>query len=107
LKVWSLSSLKPRCLSWKEIQFIGDVTKNNKITKVYLENMIQFKEILPLIDLFPRMIHFQLGCTTNTDSELFVQIMLMKMIKKFNHDLRSSCFCIPMADDEMVKKYKI
>jgi hypothetical protein len=62
LKLWSLSSLsKRKSLSWKEIQFLDNIKKKNKISKVYLEFMNKIEESLALIDLFPRMKYLQIG----------------------------------------------
>jgi hypothetical protein len=99
VKIYSLSLSKSKRLSSKERKFLTDIKKNNRVTKVYLEKMTKFQEIISLMNLFPRLKYLQLDWTNYIDIELFLRIM-----KKSNHSLRSLCFCIPMADDEMIKK---
>ncbi len=53
LKILSVSIVKAKRLTKKEKEFIDDVRNYNKITKVYVENMIKVKEIVPLLDLSP------------------------------------------------------
>jgi hypothetical protein len=65
LKISSVSIVKAKRLSKKEKELIDDVINYNKITKVYLENMIKFKEISHLIDLFPQMKYLQIGLTND------------------------------------------
>ena len=74
------------------------------MTKVYLENMIKFEEVIFLIDLFPYMKYLQVGCASSIDIELFVRVILMKIFNKSNYYLRLLAFRIPTPDDEMVKK---
>ncbi len=105
LKLWSLSSLtKRKSLSWKEIQFLDNIKKKNKIRKVYLEFMNKLEESLALIDLFPRMKYLQIGSMDDMDIRLFLQTVLKKILHRSNHHLRSLCFCMFMADDQMVKE---
>ena len=105
LKLWSLSSLsKRKSLSWKEIQFLDYIKKKNKITKIYLEFMNKLEESLALIDLFPRMKYLQIGSMNDLDIRLFLQTILKKILHRSNHHLRSLCFCMSKADDQMVTK---
>ena len=80
LKVWSLSLIQSTCLSDQELQSIRHVSNNNKITKVYLENIIKFEKVLFLIDLFPHMIYLQVDCENNIDIELFVRVSYQKHV---------------------------
>jgi hypothetical protein len=103
LKISSVSIVKAKRLSKKEKELIDAVTNYNKITKVYLENMIKFKEISHLIDLFPQMKYLQIGLTNDNNVKLVIQSLLKKIMKKNNQVLRSFGFCISMADEKMVK----
>jgi len=104
LKIWSIALIQLTCLSIEELNSIRYVANNNKITKIYLEKMITFEEILFLIDLFPRLKYLQVGCTSNIDIQLFVRVILTKILDKTNHCVRLLAFRIPTADEEMIKK---
>ncbi|CAF3398531.1 unnamed protein product, partial [Rotaria sp. Silwood2] len=103
LKIWSLTLIQSTCLSLDDLENIYYVSRRNKITKVYLEMMIKFEEALFLIDVFPRMKYFRIGCSSIINIELFLSIILMKISTKSNHNLCLLAFSISTADDEMMK----
>ncbi len=94
MKVWSLSLIQSTYLSFEEVKNTHHVSNNNKITKVYLEKTIKFEEILFLIDLFPHMKYLQIGCPNNIDIQLFVRVILMKIISIFNSKLLLLAFWV-------------
>lgn len=94
MKVWSLSLIQSTYLSFEEVKNTHHVSNNNKITKVYLEKTIKFDEILFLIDLFPHMKYLQIGCSNNIDIQLFVRVILMKIISIFNSKLLLLAFWV-------------
>ncbi|CAF4079629.1 unnamed protein product, partial [Adineta steineri] len=91
-------------LSSEELDEINLTVEYNKITKVYLEKMKKFDDVLFLIDLFPKLKYLQIGCTSDIDINLFVQTILMKIHNKVNSNLHLLAISIPAADDSMMEK---
>ncbi len=108
LKIWSLSSMKSKKFSISEkTKFLTEIIKNNRMTKVYLENMIKFHELTSVIRLFPRMKFLQIAWTNNRHALAFVRSLLIILTKKPDYKLRSLCLCMVMVDDQMVEQIQI
>ncbi|CAF4230274.1 unnamed protein product, partial [Adineta steineri] len=75
--------------------WINLAVEYNNITKVYLEEMIEFDDVLFLIDLFPKVKYLQTDCTSDIDINLFVQTILMKIQNKVNSNLHLLAISIP------------
>ncbi|CAF3997744.1 unnamed protein product [Adineta steineri] len=104
LKLLSITLPITTLLSTEELNEINLTVEYNKITKVYLEKMIKFDDVLFLIDLFPKLKYLQIGCTSDIDINLFLEIILMKIHNKVNSNLYLLAISIPTADDSMMKR---
>ncbi|CAF1225563.1 unnamed protein product [Adineta steineri] len=104
LKLSSIKLPNTTLLSMEELDEINHAVDNNKITKVYLDKMIRFDDVLFLIDLFPKVKYLQIGCTSDIDINLFLQIILMKIQNKVNSNLHLLAISIPTADDYMIER---
>ncbi|CAF1566331.1 unnamed protein product, partial [Rotaria sordida] len=83
LKIWSILLLQSTCLPIIEQKFLRHIKNTNKITKVYLEkSLTNFEEVLFLIDLFPRMKYLQVNCASFINIELFIRVILIKILNK-------------------------
>lgn len=94
LHIGSVSFSKPKSLS-KATQ--------NQITKVCLDDLNLIEEIDIFMDLFGRMNHLQINSMDYTSIELILRFISLKMMNKSDHSLRLLCFCVAIADDQMVK----
>jgi len=103
LQILSLTLSHRRYLSVDEVE-LASILKKNQITKVYLEKMFAIEEINFLIELCPHMIYLKVDFFNNMDIELFVRLILTKIIAKSNYQLRLLCFRAAAADDEMIEK---
>ncbi|CAF1256079.1 unnamed protein product [Adineta steineri] len=104
LKLLSITLPTTTLLSIEEREEINFIVDNNEITKVYLEKMNKFDDVLFLIDLFPELKYLQIGCTSDIDINLFLQIILMKINNKTDSNLHLLAISIPTADDYMMEK---
>ena len=89
LQFWSLLLAKQKRLSAKEIKFRHDMKTYNKITKIYIENLMNLKEIFLLIDLFPQMKYLQINWPSDIKIETFIRINLLKILKKSSDEFCS------------------
>ncbi len=104
LKIHSLSLRRSRDTNTEELLILCSRSSTSKITKVYLEKMIEIGDFYFLLALCPYMKYLIMDCINNMDGESFLRIIL----KKINHDhddhLRSLCFYVPEADDKVINK---
>ncbi len=104
LKIHSLSLNQRRSLCFKDLVILCSTESTSKITKVYLEKMINIKDVYYLMALCPYMTHFKVDFINDMD----VKVFLRKIFKKLNHGrnkhLRSLCFRVQATDDEYIKK---
>ncbi|CAF1226175.1 unnamed protein product [Adineta steineri] len=104
LKLSSIKLPTTTLLSIEEREEINFIVDNNEITKVYLEKMNKFHDVLFLIDLFPELKYLQIGCTSDIDINLFLQIILMKINNKTDSNLHLLAISIPTADDSVMER---
>jgi hypothetical protein len=78
----------------------------SKITKVYLEIMMEITDIYFLMILCPYMNYLKIGFINDMDGKLFLRQMLNKINSEHNKYLRLLCFRIPAADDNIIRKLK-
>ncbi|CAF4091863.1 unnamed protein product, partial [Adineta steineri] len=104
LKLSSIKLPTTTLLSIEEREEINFIVDNNEITKVYLEKMTKFDDVLFLIDLFPELKYLQIGCTSDIDINLFLQIILMRINNKTDSNLHLLAISIPTADDSMIER---
>jgi hypothetical protein len=98
----SLSSLQEYLSTEKIIRRF--ISNKNQITKVCLENLIEIEEVYFLIKLCPRINYLQINCIKNMNVELVVLDILTKINNDNNQNLRTLCFYLPTADNQIVQK---
>ncbi|CAF1186455.1 unnamed protein product [Rotaria sp. Silwood1] len=103
LKISSVSLKQSKFLSINETELINLISNKNQITKVNLEKISNIDEVCFLLELCPRMTYLKVDFINNINMKLFVRIILLKIKTKCNYQLRSLCFCIQAADDQMIK----
>ncbi|CAF1511477.1 unnamed protein product [Adineta steineri] len=79
------------------------ISKTNKITKVYLENMTGIEQVDILIKLCPRMNYLQINNINDMEVELFLKEILSIQMEDIDNCLCSLCFRIPLLDDQMME----
>jgi hypothetical protein len=104
LKIASLSLYKPRDLCAEEVDILCSAEDTSKITSVYLEYVFEIGEVYFLMTLCPYMAYLKVNCIDDMDGELFLFNIFDKINYKGNKHLRSLCFGVSTADDEMVHK---
>jgi len=102
-KIHSLSLSQPRRSSIVE-KMPRCKSHKSKITKVYLEKMIEIEEVYFLTKLCPRVTYLTLSYINNIDIELFLRDIFSKIDNDCNQYLRSLCFRMSIADDKIIKK---
>jgi hypothetical protein len=85
---------------------LAHVSKTNKITEVYLEQMNDFKELNFLLELCCYVKHLHINCLQNINIESFIREILIRITGEFNEDLCLLCLRIPTADDQLIEKLK-
>jgi hypothetical protein len=82
------------------------VSKTNKITEVYLEQMNDFKELNFLLGLCCYVKHLHINSLQNINIESFIREILIRITGDSNEDLCLLCLRIPTADDQLIEKLK-
>ncbi|CAF0869307.1 unnamed protein product [Rotaria sordida] len=103
LQISSVSLSHRRYLSIDEVE-LDSISKKNQITKVCLDKMFAIEEIYFLIELCPHTTHLKVDFINNMNVELFVRLILTKIVKKSNYQLRLLSFHVAAADDEIIEK---
>ena len=99
-----LLSSHPICLSDQTSKVLSFLTNTNRIARVCLEEMTRIEEVYFLMDLCTHMTYLKVNYINHMDIELFVRLILMKMMTNNNHQLRLLAFRVAAADDEMIQK---
>ncbi|UJR12352.1 hypothetical protein I4U23_016529 [Adineta vaga] len=100
LKISSITLPTITYLNDDELEQFTDATIYNQITKVYLEKMNTFDDILFLLDLFPRLKSLQI----DIDIQLFSKVILMKIKNQEDFNLYLLSITIPTVDDQMMNE---
>ena len=79
IKIHSLSLYGSRNLTEKEIEIFSLIEGTSIITKVYLQNMIEFYDIHFLMALCPYMAFLKIGFINNMNIEVFLHYILKKI----------------------------
>ncbi|CAF4200659.1 unnamed protein product [Rotaria sordida] len=82
------------------------ISNKNKITKIYLEQINEIKEVYFLIKFCPRMNYLHINSINTIDIELFIKEILNKITNDGNQYFYSLCLRIPTADDKIIEKLK-
>jgi hypothetical protein len=85
---------------------LAHVSKTNKITEVYLEQMNDFKELNFLLGLCCYVKHLHINSLQNINIESFIREILIRITGHSNEDLCLLCLRIPTADDQLIEKLK-
>jgi hypothetical protein len=96
-----ISSLLLSSLSDFEKTIISHISSTNRISKVNLGEINNIEEVYFLIELCPQMIYLRVDDLHQMDMELFVRLILKKMITKC---LRLLSFHVQAADDQMIEQ---
>jgi hypothetical protein len=78
-------------------------SSKNKISKVYIQKMDNMNELGCLLAICPYMNYLQIEHLNDIDVKLVLDHVLKKIHHDCNSHLRSLCFGIPTADDQMIK----
>lgn len=109
LKLHSISSDERKTFPVKEFHALCSIYARGKISKVYIEEINETNDIEDfdyITDLCPRMKYFKVKRLNNMDIIFFLRTILKDI---YNNDLsyiRSFCFHIPVADDQMTENLK-
>jgi hypothetical protein len=107
LKVLYLPVIKSDPLIDQDVQLYSLSSNKNKITKVYLEKMIDIEQVHFLFELCVNMKYFQVNVPEYMNLETLVQFILSK-ISTHVRNLNSLCLYIPNANENLVLKlYKL
>jgi hypothetical protein len=85
---------------------LAQVSETNKITKVYLEQMNDFKELDFLLGLCRYVKHLHINYPHDINIESFIREILIRITNDTNEDLCLLCLRIPTADDQLIEKLK-
>lgn len=98
LEISSLQIRPPLNSNVNLIKMYHLISTNSKITKVYGRNITGVKQVHFLLDLCPRMEHFQIHLSQTINLDLFLRYILCQA-GTLAPQLRSLCFCIPNASE--------
>jgi hypothetical protein len=82
----------------------AQVSKANKITEVYLEQLNDFKELDFLLELCGYVKHLHINSLPNINIESFIREILLRIRGDSNECLL--CLRIPTVDDQLIEKLK-
>jgi hypothetical protein len=82
------------------------VSEANIITKVYLEEMNDIKELDFVLALCRSVNYLQIDSLHNINIESFIREILIRINDHSNQDLCLLCLRIPTADDQFIEKLK-
>ncbi|CAF1346137.1 unnamed protein product [Rotaria sp. Silwood1] len=103
LKVHSLSTDETTELTLKQLLILCSIKETSKITKVYLEEIDDVKELDFLFTFCPCMDYFKVRCINTMDVQSFLPTIFKKIKQNNNHHLRSLCFPVQTVDEQIVK----
>ncbi|CAF3251842.1 unnamed protein product [Rotaria sp. Silwood2] len=104
LKIHSLSTNK-RKLTHEEFDILYLMKKTSKITKVYLKQINNIKQLNFIFELCPCMKYFKVGFINLLNIQFFFRTIFKKM-KYNNHHPNSLCLNIPTTDDKILENIK-
>jgi hypothetical protein len=103
LKVHRILYNKPRVLCIEERNIACSILNISKITKVHLEDINYPEAFFVLMKFCPKMAYLKM----NYIHRLGIEFCLRIILKEVNNEhLRSLCFRIPAADDELIEALK-
>jgi hypothetical protein len=106
LEIYSLQVSEPDDLSDEEIEFLCFLSTKNQIKKLCLRSMTDIKEFYMLALICPLINHLQIKCVNYMHAQSLTGLIVSQINIKSSHSLRSLCFSIRAADDNMVEKLK-
>lgn len=72
--------MRLKCVSMEEIAILRDISMKNRITKVVLQQMTEFAQVLFFLRLCPLMQHLEIFCSNDIDLESLLRFLFMKNI---------------------------
>ncbi|CAF4126580.1 unnamed protein product [Rotaria sp. Silwood2] len=103
LKIHSLSTDETTELTLKELLILCSIKQTIKITKVYLEEIDDVKELDFLFTLCPYMEYFNVRCINMMDVQSFLRTIFKKIKQNNNHHLRLLCFPVRTTDEQIAE----
>ncbi|CAF4965151.1 unnamed protein product [Rotaria sp. Silwood1] len=103
LKIHSLSIDKTNESTAEELLILCSMKDTSKVTKVYLEEIGNIQELDFLFTLCPYMEHFKVKYINTMDVQSFIRTIFKKINRNNNYSLRSLCFHVSTAVDEIIK----
>lgn len=106
IEILSTSSREEEYLSRKTWQIVSTIPTNNKITNVKLQQMKYAGQISSLMDMFPQMQYFEVGCKAENDM-ISTAILVTRNCVKHMQNLQCLCISIPNADEKLIDILRI
>jgi len=103
LKIHSVSSEE---LTEQQGEYLLDVSDECKITKIYLEEMNDIKELDFLMCLSYPLNYLQINSLHNINIESFIREILIRINHGCNEALGFLCLRVPTADDQLIENLK-
>ncbi|CAF4971459.1 unnamed protein product [Rotaria sp. Silwood1] len=103
LRIHSLSIDETNKLTIQQIRILCSMKATSKVTKVYLEEIGNIQEFDFLFTLCPHMEYFKVKCISMMNIQSFLHAFFKKINRINNHSLRSLCFYVSTAIDEIIK----
>lgn len=107
IKIYSLSLDLPRKLTTEELMILESTKTTSKITKVYLGEIFDIREINFLFKLCPYMSFLHIDSMKNMDIYTFKKDILDKINHDSNEFLRLLCIHIPTVNNQMFKNLQV
>jgi hypothetical protein len=91
-------------LSDEERYMMCLILNRSQITKVYLQEIEYIKEVFILMMLCPRIVYIEINYVDQIDIEFILRCIFEEDLQEFSDQLRSICFRILAADNNMIQK---
>ncbi|CAF1524429.1 unnamed protein product [Rotaria sordida] len=105
LKVHSILTDGTTEITFEELDIVWSMKEISKITKVYLKEINNIKQLNVIFEFCPNMEYFKVGFINLLDIQLFFRT-IFNNIKYYNHHPNSLCLNIPTADDKILEDIK-
>ncbi len=90
-------------LSVEELYDFCSIIIDSKIQRVHLEEMNDMQDF-DCIRIYPHMMYLKVKRLNNMNIQFFLRTISKKIDGTHNSSLRSLCFHLPVADNQMIKK---
>ncbi|CAF3806063.1 unnamed protein product [Adineta steineri] len=104
LKLNTISTSYPRCLTEEELIQSYCLISRNKITKVCLQKIDRIEEAYFILALCSHIEQLRINSLKDINVELFLRSFFIEIQRREIPTLKLLCICVPTADDKMMKK---